>query len=192
MVNVSSKQGINMKQSSNEPRTSITHLDDIGGSKYDSSMAATLLEITRRSVEFINEHPAPAASTGPASASIEEVNSCVVNIATQWMRSSPLASVQISHTSQSLIVCGNISGSVFVSDSAACIFVATCGQLRLHQCTNCVVYLHCSSNPIIEGCKGIKFAPLQEYMVRRSLPVILNKFSRILDTLSRGQWLRET
>ena len=42
--------------------------------------------------------------------------------------------------------------------------------MRLHECKNCLVCLHCHSRPIIEGCKDIRFTPLQTDYV--SIPFV--------------------
>lgn len=35
-------------------------------------------------------------------------------------------------------------------------------QVRLHECQNCLVLLQCRSQPIIEVCHDMRFAPLRE------------------------------
>lgn len=130
-----------------------------------SSRSSGFFTVTRRSSEFIKHTIDPTVAGGQSSALITEVTNCILNIAAQSASNVPKASVQISKTSQSLFICGAVSGPVFVSNSTGCVVVAICGQLRLHHCTECTVYLHCSSKPVIEDCTGIKLAPLPDYFV---------------------------
>lgn len=124
-----------------------------------------VLKITQRSSEFIQPKTTSSLASEHSSAQITETSSCIVNLAARLDRDAPLANVQISRARQSLFLCGSVRGPVFTSNSSDCVVVTTCGQLRLHQCKNCVVYLYCSSKPVIEGCTGIKFAPLPDYFV---------------------------
>ena len=56
---------------------------------------------------------------------------------------------------------------MFLSDSQDCVLLVASGQMRLHNCHNCVVYLHCTSKPVIELSDSIKFAPLPSIFVSR-------------------------
>lgn len=37
--------------------------------------------------------------------------------------------------------------------------IPRCGQFRMHDCTDCVVYLNCGSRGVVEGVRGIRVAP---------------------------------
>lgn len=117
--------------------------------------------ITDRCSEYIKEGKTAALPTGPLSASITTIKNCIINIAPpKNTQSPPFAKIHIYGGHQSLFICGSVRGSAFLSNCAKCIIVTTCGQLRLHNSTDCVVYLHCASKPVIEGCTRTKFAPL--------------------------------
>jgi len=130
-----------------------------------SSQSAHAIELSARESKWYVE---PAASTDASSqvpALITNIEACIMDLSARATRETPLAKVHILAARRSLIICGHISGSTFLSESQGCVLIATCGQLRLHNCIDCVVYLHCTSNPVIEGCNGIKFAHLPAALV---------------------------
>lgn len=100
-----------------------------------------------------------------AAASIYDVQDCTVDLRARSSIGSPLAKLQIFNARQTLIICGAVSGSVFVSESQDCVLLATSGQMRFYKCDNCAVYLHCTSKPVIELSDRIKFAPLPSILV---------------------------
>ena len=105
----------------------------------------------------------------PASASISNVEDCTIDLCNRSSADSPLAKLQIIEARRSIILCSYVSGSVFVSESQDCVILVTCGQMRLYKCENCAVYLHCTSEPVIEHSNGIKFAPLPDTLVSNCL-----------------------
>ena len=116
------------------------------------------------------EHIAlPRSSTdedvSQAAASIGNVEDCTIDLRARSSTRSPLAKLQIFNARQTLIICGAVSGSVFLSESQDCVLLATSGQMRFYKCDNCAVYLHCTSNPVIELSDRIKFAPLPSILV---------------------------
>ena len=112
---------------------------------------------------------APSDEVSQASASIIDVQDCTLDICARSLCKSPLAKLQISNARQSLVLCGRVDGSVLFSESQDCVLLVTSGQMRLYKCKNCVVYLHCTSKPIIELSHDIKFAPLPEIFVSHPL-----------------------
>jgi hypothetical protein len=42
------------------------------------------------------------------------------------------------------------------------VLVLNARQVRMHECVGVTVYLWCGSHPIIEGCSGVRFAPLPD------------------------------
>lgn len=129
------------------------------------SPVSTAIDISDKESEWHIE-PSPLNPLNEHnSAVVTKIKGCIIDISQRATNEISLAKTQIFAASKSLIISGVVSGSVFLSESEGCILVATCGQMRLHNCKNCVVYLHCTSNPVIEGCEGIKFAPLPAVFV---------------------------
>ena len=83
----------------------------------------------------------------------------------------PSPKLTINNVQSSVIVSGPINGAALVMGLTASVLVISCRQLRMHRCQQCVVYLRCSSGPIIEDCSSIEFAPLPDDLVRRFLPL---------------------
>lgn len=57
------------------------------------------------------------------------------------------------------ILSGPVSSSVFVDECSDCTLGFACQQLRTHNTTNTMIYLHVTSRAIIEDCRGVRFAP---------------------------------
>ncbi|KAL4612965.1 tubulin-specific chaperone C [Arapaima gigas] len=67
--------------------------------------------------------------------------------------------LHIKDVHDSEVLCGPVSGSVFVDRCSACTLAFPCQQLRTHNTTDTRVYLHVTSRAIVEDCCGISFAP---------------------------------
>jgi hypothetical protein len=59
-----------------------------------------------------------------------------------------------------LIVAGRVSGPCHITGIRRSTLVVSARQMRIHECEDVDVYLWCGSHPIIEDCKGMRFAPL--------------------------------
>ncbi|EGG24289.1 hypothetical protein DFA_06439 [Cavenderia fasciculata] len=71
-----------------------------------------------------------------------------------------ITSLQIDQIKNSkIIIYGIVDGSVFIDHANDSIFVISSRQIRIHNCHNCQFYIHTKSNPIIETCKSVSFAP---------------------------------
>lgn len=77
----------------------------------------------------------------------------------------PCPKFTINEVQTSAIVSGPINGAAFVTSMTTSTLIISCRQLRLHHCRDCILYLRCSSRPIIEECSGMQFAPLPEHWV---------------------------
>ena len=123
-------------------------------------------------------HRLDSASTEPGSSiSITNTYHSAVDLSDSLSR--PFSTLAISSVTESLLVCGRTSGAAHITGVENSILILWGRQVRMHECKNCLVYLHCSSRPIIEDCKGIRFAPFQTVYVSISL-VALELFSFII------------
>ena len=57
------------------------------------------------------------------------------------------------------VLCGPVSGAVFIEDCSGCNFVFPCHQLRVHSTAYSKFYLHVTSRAIVEDCSHVGFAP---------------------------------
>ncbi|KAH6847286.1 tubulin binding cofactor C-domain-containing protein [Chaetomium sp. MPI-CAGE-AT-0009] len=70
----------------------------------------------------------------------------------------PFASLTLKDIQGSAIVAGHVNGPVHVTGLRDSVVVVVARQVRIHECRNVVFYLHCVSRPIVEDCKGVRFA----------------------------------
>ena len=107
-----------------------------------------------------------SAAHATSSGSITNLRHCIVDMSIPTAEGQPFAGLTIKNIKQCLLVCGNVGGSAHITGVEGSIIVVTTGQLRMHECKNCIVYLHVNSRPIIEECHSIQFAPLPPPYVR--------------------------
>lgn len=67
--------------------------------------------------------------------------------------------VQIKYAKNCTILCGPVSGSVFIANCEHCRIVLGCHQLRIHESHFVDFYIHVGSRAIIEYCQDVHFAP---------------------------------
>jgi hypothetical protein len=76
----------------------------------------------------------------------------------------------------SLIIAGHVAGAAHITGVENSIIVVTSRQVRMHDCKNVDIYLHCASRPIIEDCHNVRFSPIPQCYV--SLPASHTCFER--------------
>jgi len=72
----------------------------------------------------------------------------------------PFAGLMLKNTKDSLLVCGQVAGPAHITNLQHCVLVVNARQFRMHECRDVNVYLWCNSNPIVEDCEDVRFAPL--------------------------------
>lgn len=133
-----------------------------------SSESSNSINISSRNSTHI-VLPSSAAHT-TSSGTLMHLHRCVVDMSVPTSTGQPFAGLTVKDVKQCLLVCGNVSGSAHVTGVEDSIILVTAKQFRMHECKNCVVYLHVSSQPIIEDCHGIQFAQLPKKHVRSPFP----------------------
>lgn len=108
--------------------------------------------------------------------SLQKLVGCVVDLSVPTTATAPFASITINSASSSLLLCGSIAGPAHVTGVKNSVLVIKCRQFRMHECENVDVYLHCASRPIIEDCKGVRFAVLPKFLVRSQSRHILPSY----------------
>ena len=102
----------------------------------------------------------PTSASGATSAgSLQHIDACVVDMSVP-AAVTPFAGLALNNIRRSIIVTGNVSGPVHVTGVSESILLIVSRQVRIHECKNVDVYLHCTSHPIIEDCTGMRFAPI--------------------------------
>ncbi|KAI4274418.1 MAG: hypothetical protein LQ337_003953 [Flavoplaca oasis] len=112
---------------------------------------------------------------------LADIDRCVIKIDV------PSQSLTTKSVHSSIIVAGPINGAAHVTRLAGSVLIVSCQQLRMHDCRNCDVYLQCSSNPMIEHCSEVRFAPLQEFV---GLGVPEGKQQNMWDQVNDFNWLK--
>lgn len=107
----------------------------------------------------------PSVSHSESSASVTSIHHSVVELSNIANRSQHLATLAVKSVRNSLLLCGRVSGAAHITGAHDSAIIIWSRQVRLHECKDCVVYLRCTSRPIIEHCESIKFAPLPECFV---------------------------
>ncbi|KAK0625259.1 tubulin binding cofactor C-domain-containing protein [Bombardia bombarda] len=106
--------------------------------------------------------PASAARATSAGA-LTNLSGCVVDMSVPTSAGAgavPFASLALKDIKRSLIVAGRVSGSVHITGVRDSVLVVVARQVRIHECEGVDVYLWCGSHPIVEGCRGMRFAPV--------------------------------
>jgi len=67
--------------------------------------------------------------------------------------------LHLSNIEDSVILCGPMSGSAFISKCKNCKLNLTAHQIRIHESYNTDFYINVASRAIIEYCKDVRFAP---------------------------------
>lgn len=119
------------------------------------SEAAGATTITSLSSTY---HKLDSGSSKPGSSiSITKIHHSAIDLSDS--PPSPFATLAINSVTESLLICGRITGAAHITSVQNSTLIVWSRQVRMHECKDCLVYLHCGSRPIIEDCKGIRFAP---------------------------------
>ncbi|GME26422.1 hypothetical protein GTA08_BOTSDO04431 [Neofusicoccum parvum] len=132
----------------------------------------------------------PTASHATSAGTLANLRRCVVDMSQPTAEANggaPFAGLAVKNVRDSLLVCGRVAGAIHITGVEGSVLVVAARQFRMHECKNVDVYLHCASRPIIEDCKGIRFAPLPEtYQVHEESSGINNLWDQVDDF----KWLK--
>jgi len=125
----------------------------------------------------------------PAEVSISDLDNCIVNLLPSDKDQTEITAFHVQRVSRSVIVLPQTSGSIILHDVSNCVLVIGCHQFRMHDSMAVDVYLESVSDPVIENCSGIRFAPYPGSLVhseslRDSKHFTVKDFSHILPTSS--------
>lgn len=107
-----------------------------------------------------------SASRATSSGTLTELHGCVIDmLAPTGGQGAPFANLTLKNIENSLIIAGHVEGSVHITGVKNSILVFMARQVRIHECENVDLYLHCTSHPIIEDSIKMRFAPAPECYV---------------------------
>ncbi|RYO85324.1 hypothetical protein DL766_008263 [Monosporascus sp. MC13-8B] len=130
-----------------------------------------------------------ALPTGAAksSASVTDLDRCVVDMSAPTTEGGqPLAGLALRNVRRSLVVAGRVDGPAHVTGVEGSAVVVAARQVRMHDCRDVDVYLHCASHPIIEDCSGVRFAPIPAAYLPEGLCGTPNQWDQVDDF----KWLK--
>ncbi|KAI0886994.1 TBCC-domain-containing protein [Annulohypoxylon maeteangense] len=126
------------------------------------------------------------ASRATSSGSLTNLERCVVDMTVPTSKGAPFAGLALKNIKQSLIIAGHVSGPVHITGLQNSIVVVAARQVRIHECKDVDIYLHCASHPIIEDCSEMRFAPLPEFYASKLEVTGENQWDQVDDF----KWLK--
>lgn len=108
-----------------------------------------------------------SASHATSSGSITKLNRCIVDMSVPTTNGAPFAGLALKNIKSSLIIAGHVAGATHITAVEDSIIVVASRQVRMHDCKNVDIYLHCASRPIIEDCSNIRFSPMPTTFVSK-------------------------
>lgn len=133
-----------------------------------------------------------SASRATSYGSLTDLRNCVVDMSVPTASTArggggaAFQSLMLRNIERSLIVAGHVSGAVHITGLKNCVLVVAARQVRIHECDDVDVYLQCGSRPIIEDCKGMRFAPLPAVYANDGHSEATNQWDQVDDF----KWLR--
>ncbi|KAL3426218.1 tubulin binding cofactor C [Phlyctema vagabunda] len=112
-----------------------------------------------------------SASRATSSGALTKLNKCIVDMSVPTVHGTPFAGLALQNIKHSLIIAGHVAGAVHITGVEDSIIVVTSRQVRMHECKNVDMYLHCASRPIIEDCSNVRFAPIPDCHVSCRCPI---------------------
>lgn len=153
-----------------EARDTVGTLPTISGKNYNEEIASmsgirkpsfsAARDITLSHHRRIHIILPSSASRATSSGTVTNIQGCIIDMSAPTAATgAPFANLVLKDISGSLVVAGHVDGSVHITGVRNSILVLVARQVRIHECENVDLYLHCLSHPIIEDCKGMRFAP---------------------------------
>jgi len=127
-----------------------------------------------------------SASRATSSGSLTKLNQCIVDMSVPTANGAAFAGLALKKIKHSLIIAGHVAGAAHITGVEDSVIVVASRQVRVHDCKNVDIYLHCASRPIIEDCSNVRFSPIPAcYMISGENPV-QNQWDQVDDF----KWLK--
>lgn len=111
----------------------------------------------------------PSASAATSYGDLSNLTACVIDMSAPTTGDTPFSGLALKNMRRCVVVTGNVEGAVHVTGVSDAVLVVASRQVRIHECEGVDFYLHCSSHPIIEDCRNVRFAPVPGCHVRAIL-----------------------
>ncbi|KAE8449969.1 hypothetical protein EG329_007108 [Mollisiaceae sp. DMI_Dod_QoI] len=127
-----------------------------------------------------------SASRATSSGSLTKLNRCIVDMSVPTATDAPFAGLALKNIKNSLVIAGHVAGAAHITGVEDSIIVVASRQVRMHDCKNVDIYLHCASRPIIEDCNNVRFSPMpKNYMTASEAP-----YQNHWDQVDDFKWLK--
>ncbi|KAF9184648.1 hypothetical protein BGZ51_000072 [Haplosporangium sp. Z 767] len=146
---------------------------------------------------FIGTLPVPSSGTGQEVVMAKDValtnlTDCTINL----VHDIPLGAIHIKNLKHCTLVIPPVSGSILLHDCEGCTLIGACHQSRMHTSNNMNIYLHVTSEPIIEDCTDMRFAPYGQILPAEQLNRLfetaqLSQEKNFYDKVKDFNWLRQ-
>ncbi|KAK3115275.1 hypothetical protein LTR53_005546 [Teratosphaeriaceae sp. CCFEE 6253] len=127
-----------------------------------------------------------SAGHATSAGTLSNLHRCVIDMSSPTSIGHPFAGLTLKNISESLIVCGHVSGAAHLTNVRDSVVVVASRQFRMHESKNSDVYLLTTSRPIIEDCSTVRFAPLPDQYKGDDDRGVPNQWSEVDDF----KWLR--
>ncbi|KAM7220659.1 Tubulin binding cofactor C domain containing protein [Rhypophila decipiens] len=125
------------------------------------------------------------AISSAGGATVTNMTNCIIDMSVPTA-SEPFANMVLKNISASVIVAGHVEGSVHITGVKDSVVVILSRQVRIHECEGVDFYLHCASHPIIEDCRGLRFAPAPGFYATERDTIETNQWDQVYDF----KWLK--
>ncbi|KAF9437520.1 hypothetical protein BGZ76_000394 [Entomortierella beljakovae] len=142
---------------------------------------------------FIGNLPRPEEEVITAKdVALTNLSDCTINL----VHDIPLGAIHIKNLKNCTLVIPPVSGSILLHDCEGCTLIGACHQSRMHTSNNMDIYLHVTSEPIIEDCTEMRFAPYSQILPPDQLDRLfevaqLNQSKNYYDKVKDFNWLRQ-
>lgn len=85
-----------------------------------------------------------SASRATSSGSLTKLSRCIVDMSVPTATNAPFAGLALQNIKNSLIIAGHVAGAAHITGVEDSILVVASRQVRMHDCKNVDVYLHCA------------------------------------------------
>uniref|UniRef100_A0A8H7NIV2 C-CAP/cofactor C-like domain-containing protein n=1 Tax=Bionectria ochroleuca TaxID=29856 RepID=A0A8H7NIV2_BIOOC len=127
-----------------------------------------------------------SAARATAAGVLTNLSGCIIDMSIPTSGGTAFPGLALNNIKTSLVVAGRVNGPVHITGVTDSILVVAAGQVRIHECKNVDIYLHCGSHPIIEDCSGMRFAPLPACYVSEAEETSENQWDQVDDF----KWLK--
>ncbi|KAG9065064.1 hypothetical protein KI688_002385 [Linnemannia hyalina] len=123
---------------------------------------------------------------------LTNLTDCTINL----VHDIPLGAIHVKNLKRCTLVFPPVSGSILLHDCEGCTLIGACHQSRMHTSTNMNIYIHVTSEPIIEDCTDMRFAPYGQILPSEELDRLfeaaqLNQGVNLYDKVKDFNWLRQ-